>query len=315
VELKKFRYAVENLLPSMYSGWAPDLKFMQDLLGEIHDLDVLSQMIVKNRRHFDGATRALWAKKLEAERAPRLQQYRAKMAGKSSLLWNWREVLPEERKVRSVGLAKLAAWAYFVTPDFPRVRKVARFALQIYDGFANCGLIGRDSGIEERLILRAAALLEDVGLYKKSKAHHKESYRMICRTMPPVGWSKKDMELVALVARFHRRALPHPRRKILENYQPPLRESLVLLAAMLRLANALSSKPYQSVRRLEVEKCSGVIVVRAEGYIESELLASKLSVARRLMEFACRHPVHILAPGARIVAPRLVPQATHSDAA
>src|SRR6202022_717560 len=36
VELKKFRYAAENLLPSMYSGWMPDLKFLQDLLGEIH---------------------------------------------------------------------------------------------------------------------------------------------------------------------------------------------------------------------------------------------------------------------------------------
>jgi CHAD domain-containing protein len=315
VELKKFRYAVENLLPSMYPGWAPDLKFLQDLLGEVHDLDVLSQMIVKNRRHSDEATRTLWAKKLEAERAPRLQQYRAKMAGKSSPLWIWREGLPEERKLRSAGLAKLAAWAYFVTPDFPRVRKVARFALQIYDGFANCGLVGHDSNIEERFVLHAAALLQDVGLFRKNKAYHKESYRMIRRATPPVGWSKRDLELVALVARFHRRALPHPRRKILETYQLPLRESLVLLAAMLRLANAFAAKPYRGVRRLEVENCSGVIIVRAEGYIETEPLASKLSVARHLMEFACHHPVHILAPGAPIMAPRLVQQATHSDAA
>ncbi|MBZ5697722.1 MAG: CHAD domain-containing protein [Acidobacteriia bacterium] len=315
VELKKFRYAVENFLPSMYPGWAPDLKFLQDLLGEIHDLDVLSQMIVKNRRRSDEATRTLWAKKLEAERSSRLQQYRAKMAGKSSPLWVWREGLPGERKLRSAGLARLAAWAYFVTPDFPRVRKVARFALQIYDGFANCGLVGRDSDIEERFILHAAALLQDVGLFRKSKAHHKESYRMIRRTTPPVGWSKRDLDLVALVARFHRRALPDLHHKILKTYQLPLRQSLVLLAAMLRLANAFGAKPYRGVRRLEVENCSGVIVVRAEGYIEAQPLASKLSVAIRLMEFACHHPVHILAPGARIMAPRLVRQAAHSDAA
>jgi hypothetical protein len=272
-------------------------------------------MIVKNRRHSDEATRTLWAEKLEAERAPRLQQYRAKMARKSSSLWIWREGLPGERKLRSVGLAKLAAWAYFVTPDFPRVLKVARFALQIYDGFANCGLVGHDSDIEERFVLHAAALLQDVGLFRKSKAYHKESYRMIRRTTPPVGWSKRDLELVALVARFHRRALPHLHRKVLKTYQLPLRQSLVLLAAMLRLANAFGAKPYRSVRRLEVENCSGVIVVRAEGYVETELLASKLSVARHLMEFACHHPVHILGPGARIMAPRLVQQVTHSDAA
>jgi CHAD domain-containing protein len=315
VELKKFRYTVENFLPSMYPGWAPDLKFLQDLLGETHDLDVLSQLIVKNRRHSDRAASTLWAKKLEAERSARLQRYRAKMAGKSSPLWIWREGLPGERKLRSAGLARLAVWAYFVTPDFPHVRKVARFALQIYDGFANCGLVGHDSDIEERFILHAAALLQDVGLFKKSKAHHKESYRMIRRTTPPVGWSKRDLDLVAFVARFHRRALPDLHRKILQTYQLPLRKSLVLLAAMLRLANAFVAKPYRGVRRLEVENCSGVIIVRAEGYVEAEPLTSKLSVATRLMEFACHHPVHILAPGARMMAPRIVQPVTHSDAA
>ena len=53
VGLKKFRYAVENFLPSMYQGWAPDLKLLQDLLGEIHDLTVLDQMIVKSRSLFE----------------------------------------------------------------------------------------------------------------------------------------------------------------------------------------------------------------------------------------------------------------------
>jgi exopolyphosphatase/guanosine-5'-triphosphate,3'-diphosphate pyrophosphatase len=188
--------------------------------------------------------------------------------------------------------------------------------LQIYDGFANCGQTRHDSEIEERFILHAAALLQEVGLFRKSKkAYHKESYRMIRGTTPPVGWSKSDLALVALVARFHRRALPHLHRKILETYQLPLRQSLVLLAAILRLANAFATKPYRGVRRLEVENCSGVIIVRAEGYIETEPLASKLSVARGLMESACNHPVHILAPGAPIMAPRLVQQATRSDAA
>jgi CHAD domain-containing protein len=315
VELKKFRYTVENFLPSMYPGWAPGLKFLQDLLGEIHDLDVLSPMILKDRRLSDEAARAVWAKKLQVERASRLQQYRAKMAGKSSPLWTWREGLPGERELRSAGLAKLAEWAYFVTPGFPRVRRIARLALQLYDGFANCGLIGRDSGIEERFLLHAAALLQEVGHFKKNKAHHKESYRMIRRTTPPPGWSHTDLELVALIARFHRRALPRLDHKILKTYQLPLRHSLIFLAALLRMANAFGVKPYLAVRRLEVENCAGVIVVRAEGYMETDPLTSKLSEARRLLEFASHRPVHILTPGTRIMAPRLVPPATQSDAA
>jgi CHAD domain-containing protein len=315
VELKKFRYAVESFFPSMYPQWAPELKSLQDLLGEMHDLDVLSQMISKDAGRFDDAARALWKQKLEAERASRLQQYRSKMAGKASPLWTWREGLPGERELRSAGLAKLAAWAHFRTPDSRRTHRIARFALQLYDGFANCGLIGRNSTFEERLILRAAGLLQEVGRFKKGKSCHKESYRMIRRATPPVGWSKKDLELVATLARFHRGALPHPTHKVLKACPPSLLQDLVFLAAMLRLANALAAKPYRTVCRLEVENCAGVIVVRAEGYSESQPLSSKLSVAKHLLEFACQRPVNIIAPSVRIPAPRVLRQASHSDGA
>jgi hypothetical protein len=165
VGLKKFRYAIENFLPSMYPAWAPDLKLLQDLLGEIHDLTVLDQMIVKNRKLFEEAVFAEWRAKLAGERSLRLQQYRAKMAGKGSPLQTWREGLPAEKDLRTVGLARLAEWASFVTPDFPRVRRSARLSLQLYDGLSNCGLIGKESQIEERFILQAAALLQESGRF------------------------------------------------------------------------------------------------------------------------------------------------------
>jgi CHAD domain-containing protein len=315
VGLKKFRYAAENFLPSMYSQWAPDLKFLQDVLGEMHDLSVLQQTIARDKRVSDEAVRAAWLKKLEGEWLTRLEQYREKTAGKNSPLRIWREGLPAERELRSAGLSQLAEWAFFLTPDFPRVRRVAKLSLQLYDGFANCGLTGRDSEIEERWILHAAALLQEVGHFKKGKAHHKESFRMIRRIAPPAGWSKRDLELVALIARFHRRALPRPDHKILRTQEFPLRQSVIRLASILRFANVLHTKPYRAVRRLEVEDCAGVIVVRADGYPDRDPLGSKLSEARRLLEFACQRPVHILAPGTRIMAPRILRPAKRSDAA
>jgi CHAD domain-containing protein len=315
IGLKKFRYAAENFLPSMYVGWAPDLKFLQDLLGQVHDLYVLEQAIAHNKGLMNEAARGAWLKKLREERASRIQQYRRKSAGKSSPLWIWREGLPAERELRSAGLARLAQWSYFLTPDSSRVRRIARLSQQLYDGLANCGLAGRDVHFEERVILQAAALLQEVGHFHEGKPHHKESYRMIRKISPPAGWSRKDLELAALVARFHRGALPRPDHKILRAYDFPLRHSLILLAAILRFANAFRAKPYRGVRRLEVEDCSGVIVVRAEGFSDKDPLETKLSVARRLLEFACERSVHILAPGSRMMTPRILRPATRIDAA
>jgi len=138
---------------------------------------------------------------------------------------------------------------------------------------------------------------------------------MIRRLTPPVGWTRTDLELVALVARFHRRALPSLDQKVLKAYQLPLRQSLLLLVAFLRMANAFGGKTYSAVRRVQVENCAGVIVVRAEGLTETDPLTPKLSDAKRFLEFASHRPVHVLPPGAQIVAPRLVQTATHSDAA
>jgi len=53
------------------------------------------------------------------------------------------------------------------TRFFPACAESQNLRLQLYDGFANSGLIGRDSSIEERFILQAAALLHEVGRFQE----------------------------------------------------------------------------------------------------------------------------------------------------
>ncbi|HEX3371028.1 MAG TPA: CHAD domain-containing protein [Candidatus Acidoferrales bacterium] len=315
VGLKKFRYAAENFLPSMYAGWAPDLKIVQDTLGDIHELTVLDRMLSANRGLVDEAAFSAWREKLEKERDLRLEEYRAKMSAKSSLLRTWREGLPAQKDLRSIGLARLGEWAFFATPDFSRVRRMARLSLQIYDGLANCGLTGKDPEIEERFILQAAALLQETGKFRGGKAYHKESYRMIRKISPPPGWSKTDLEHVALVSRFHRRALPYPDHAKLRVYELPLRQSLIRLAAILRMANAFHAKRFKAIRRLHVENGPGFLVIRADGFHEQDANDPKISSARRFLEFVFQGPVHILAPGTRIMMPKIVRTSARSDAA
>jgi len=315
VGLKKFRYAVENFLPALYPVWESDLKFLQDLLGEIHDLTVLEQMIVKNESLFEEAALAGWRAKVEEQRSSRLAQYREKVAGKTSPLRMWRDSLPAERDVRAAGIARFGEWASFVTPDFPRARRIARLSLQLYDGMASCGLMGAESQFDERSVLHAAALLQDAGRFKKGKAYHKETYRMIRKLAPPPGWSKKDLEFAAIIARFHRRALPYPDHARLSAYELPLRQALIRLAAILRVANALQAKPYRAIRRLQVENGPDFLAIHGEGFRENDPIHAKLSVAQRFFEFVFQRTVRFLAPGTRAMLPQIVRTDAHSDAA
>ena len=315
ITLKKFRYAAENFLPALYPVWESDLKVLQDLLGEIHDLTVLDDLIVKNQALFEEAGSAAWRAKIENRRASRITEYREKTTGKTSFLRRWRDSLPDEDVVRSAGLAWLGMWASFVTPDVLRVRRIARIALQLYDGLANATLAGADPQFDERSVLHAAALLQDAGRFRKGRGYHKESFRMIRKLAPPPGWSKKDLEFAAVIARFHRRALPYPDRARLSVYELPLRQALIRLAAVLRLANALNAKPYRLLRRFQVENEPDYIAIQAEGFREGEPLHAKLTVALGFLEFALQRSVRIVPSGARPLVPQLVRSDPQSDAA
>src|SRR5262249_11981621 len=79
IGLKKFRYVVENFLPELHEQWAKDLKHMQDLLGEIHDLDVLWETLLRAGVLDNEEARRQWQERIDSERLSRVQEYRQEM--------------------------------------------------------------------------------------------------------------------------------------------------------------------------------------------------------------------------------------------
>jgi CHAD domain-containing protein len=90
IGLKQFRYLMENFLPQRYAGWSADVKRIQDLLGETHDLDVLRLDIRRNAKGIDQQAVAALLERIKLERRVRLAEVIAKTSGNGSLLLSWR---------------------------------------------------------------------------------------------------------------------------------------------------------------------------------------------------------------------------------
>jgi CHAD domain-containing protein len=104
IGLKRFRYIVENFLPQRYEVWGEDLRHLQDLLGDVHDLDVLRSEIRRRCAGRDPAAVAAWLEKIETERKARLDELRSKINDKEFLWLAWRGGLQGGNTIQAVSL-------------------------------------------------------------------------------------------------------------------------------------------------------------------------------------------------------------------
>jgi CHAD domain-containing protein len=288
IGLKKFRYVVENFLPQFYTAWKEGLKTVQDLLGEIHDLDVVRESVLSVCSSAVPQALQRWEEMLGAERLERVERYAELMSGKNSLWLVWRGALPRGQAAREASLKRLQAWSAFLDSDLLHSRRVARFAIQIYESLARLGLLNGGNK-NSREILRAAATVHEVGRSDRSKNHHKNTQRMVGKLENIVGWTLQEITAMAQIARYHRGALPRAGK--LRDMPIAQRKIMTLLAGILRLANALDAGHDGRITRIKVSQNKGYIVVQAQGLRADSTLAERIAGARHLLEITCGFPV------------------------
>jgi CHAD domain-containing protein len=291
IGVKRFRYTVENFLPSLHEFWDADLKELQDVLGDVHDLDVLWSTALSVKAFPDDASRQECRSRIEAIRQDCLQKYRTKMVGRNSLWAAWRTALPKPEQLRALGFQRLELWASLLDPNVRHSRHVARLALQLLGG------LGDDVDLDKRetcrYVLQTAALMHDVGRSRAQRGHHKESARMIRKMSPPLGWSADEMRMVALIARYHRGALPSESQRNFSVLRGSKRWLVQSLGGILRLACACDRHDAH-IRQVEIESSPSMLRLRAEGYGTDASLAEHLAAARYLLEVAYSRPVFIV---------------------
>ena len=150
-------------------------------------------------------------------------------------------------------------------------QQVVRLALAIFDQTrALHGLTDR-----EREWLEYAALLHDVGTQISFARHHRHSCYLI-RNGDLRGFHPDEIEVMALVARYHRRGTPKRSHDDYAGLPAPLRRTVRLLASILRVAESLDRSHSQPISRLEIQDRGDdlLMLVHTSGDAELELWAT-----------------------------------------
>lgn len=138
--------------------------------------------------------------------------------------------------------------------ELHHAQHVCRLALALFDALRPLHGLGD----HERELLEAAALLHDVGYHIASDQHHKHSYYIIRHAVMP-GFSSTEAEIIANIARYHRKS--HPKQKhenfvvLPERWQHVVRWT----AACLRIAEGLDRRRQQRVQSLVVQLDGGTL--------------------------------------------------------
>ena len=119
---------------------------------------------------------------------------------------------------------------------------VARLSAQLFDSLR--GSFGLAA--EGRELLIAAALLHDVGYLINHAKHHKHAYHLI-QHAELQGFTVREVELIANVARYHRKASPKKRHSNFARLEQPDRLLVRALAAILRVADGLDRTHTQRI--------------------------------------------------------------------
>jgi len=172
---------------------------------------------------------------------------------------------PDVRRRSVVELAERCN--YF--PD--HAQQVARLATMLFDqtravhGFSE----------REREWLEYAALMHDLGIHISYERHHRHSYYLI-KNGDLRGFDPTEVEVMALVARYHRRAEPKKSHDGYGALPAPLRRTVKVLSALLRVAEGLDRSHSQPLKALRLRDRGEHYVagLQARGDAELELWAA-----------------------------------------
>lgn len=191
--------------------------------------------------------------------------------------------------------------------DLNEIRKnscinlLKRFHQEIPYNTANISLkilkyLGKDYPelLAHKELLEYAALLHNIGTAIAHTSHHKHSHYIISQTEYLLGFTKNELDLIALISRYHRKAFPdkkHPEFALLNEFEQNLVE---FYSGILRIAIGLTRTHIEP--ELEIEKNSNTYIIKVitKNPDVSELLCNMANIRKDLLEFKLQKKIQFI---------------------
>ena len=239
-----------------------------------------AEIIIAGGNILAGAMRALGAEELhtcdwalrEGAIVDRLREMEAES----------RPPVPDRNDPRLRGVHSLGAQFRY---EQKHARHVAYLAERMFDDLTSVHGFNR----QHRTLMAAAALLHDIGYSIAHEPHHKHSHYII-KHAELTGFSEGERQIIALIARYHRRALPKERHSDFAALTSEEQNIVWRLGGILRLAEAFDRSHDSRVRDVKCRDEGRAIQMRL---ISSETCRNELraaAIARDMFEqaFACK---------------------------
>jgi exopolyphosphatase/guanosine-5'-triphosphate,3'-diphosphate pyrophosphatase len=184
------------------------------------------------------------------------------------------DAIPDVRRRSTIELAERCNY------DATHAQHIARLALALFDQTrAQHGMTDR-----EREWLEFASLLHDVGTLISFVRHHRHSYYLI-KNGDLRGFQPDEIEVIALVARYHRRGTPKSSHDEYASLPSSLRRAVRMLASILRVAESLDRSHGQVISSLELRDAGETVALRIRTAANADAELELWAAARHLGPF------------------------------
>jgi exopolyphosphatase/guanosine-5'-triphosphate,3'-diphosphate pyrophosphatase len=144
--------------------------------------------------------------------------------------------------------------------DEAHSRFVADLCLTLFDALT----LEHGMTRQDRMLLEAAALLHDIGMFIGGSNHHRHGQYIVANS-EIFGLHRDELDIIANVIRYHRDKPPASADIQYIALQREERILVLKMASILRVADALDRGHSQQIRRIAVERKRETIVLRAGG--------------------------------------------------